>query len=116
MAKGQVTSLNQPRTRRKPALMSQEARMSKLTSMALDLIEERLANGTATSQETTYFLRYHCREADLKEQLLEKQVQLMEAKAENLKAQQKSEELYAKAIEAMRSYQGYSGDGEPYED
>lgn len=114
MAKGKVTSLNQPRTKRQPALMSQEARMSKLTSMALDLVEERLRNGTATSQETTYFLRYHGREADLKEQLLEKQVQLMEAKAESLKAQQKSEELYSKAIEAMRSYQGFSGEEDSY--
>lgn len=111
MAKSKITSLNQPRTGRKPALMSEEARMSKLTSMALDLIEERLANGTATSQETTYFLRYHGREADLKEQLLEKQVQLMEAKTENLKAQQRTEERYANAIAAMRRYSGNVDDG-----
>lgn len=112
MAKARVRSLHQPETVLEPSPMSTEARMSQLTSLALDLIERRLRDGTATSQETTSFLRYRSREAELKEQILEKQKELIEAKAENLRSQKKTEELYEKAIKAMRIYSGFTEEDE----
>ena len=91
-------------------MLSDDARKSYLTSLAWDLIEQRLKDGTATSQETTYFLRYGSREAELKEQILESQRELYAAKAEALRSQQRSEEMYEKAIAAMRRYQGVPDD------
>ncbi|MBP5593923.1 MAG: hypothetical protein J6Y02_00980 [Pseudobutyrivibrio sp.] len=114
MPKGKVTSLKQNKSGGQPALLSQEARMSQLTSLALDLVEQRLRDGTATSQETTYFLKYNNREAELKEQILEKQKELMEAKAESLRSQKRTEELYTNAIAAMRRYSGISDDEDIY--
>lgn len=109
MAKARVRHLHQDATPLEPSPLSPEARMSMLTSLALDLIERRLRDGTATSQETTSFLRYRSREAELKEQILEKQKELIEAKAENLRSQKRTEELYEKAIAAMRLYSGFDG-------
>lgn len=106
MARRSATSLNRPKSASKPAMLSDEARKSYLTNLAMDLIEQRLLDGTATSQETTYFLRYGSKEAELKEQILESQRELYAAKAEALRSQQRSEELYERAIEAMRRYSG----------
>lgn len=114
MARRKVTSLNHAESPSQPAMLSDDARKSYLTSLAMDLIEQRLLNGTATSQETTYFLRYGSREAELKEQILESQRELYAAKAEALRSQQRSEEMYEKAIAAMRRYQGVPDD-EQYE-
>lgn len=106
MARRAVNSLNQSKTLPKPAMLSDEARKSYLTNLAMDLIEQRLIDGTATSQETTYFLRYGSREAELKEQILEAQKELYKAKASALESQRRSEELYENAINAMRRYSG----------
>lgn len=106
MARRKVTSLNRTETSTKPAMLSDDARKSYLTNLAMDLIEQRLLDGTATSQETTYFLRYGSKEAELKEKILESQQELYKAKAEALRSQQRSEELYEKAIAAMRRYSG----------
>lgn len=106
MARRKVNNLNRSERPSQPAMLSDDARKSYLTNLALDLIEERLKNGTATSQETTYFLRYGSREAELKEQILESQRELYAAKAEAIRSQQRSEELYEKAIAAMRRYSG----------
>lgn len=106
MARRKVTSLNQVESAPQPAMLSDDARKSYLTSLAMDLIEQRLKDGTATSQETTYFLRYGSKEAELKEKILESQRELYAAKAEALRSQQRSEELYERAIAAMRRYSG----------
>lgn len=38
-----------------PPVTSDEAREQQLVSLALDLVEKRLREGTASSQETTHF-------------------------------------------------------------
>lgn len=106
MARRAVTSMNRSKSTQKPTMLSDDARKSYLTNLAWDLIEQRLLDGTATSQETTYFLRYGSREAELKEQILQAQKELYEAKAEALQSQRRSEELYENAINAMRRYSG----------
>ena len=47
---------NSPRKKRRPAL-SPEARENQLIALAVDLVEQRLIDGTASSQETTHFLK-----------------------------------------------------------
>ena len=43
-----------PRKKRRPAL-SPEARENQLIALAVDLVEQRFIDGTASSQETTRF-------------------------------------------------------------
>lgn len=88
------------------AALTPEAREDQLVSLAVDLIEQRLRDGTASSQETTTLLKLASRKSRVELELLEKQAELVKAKTENLRAQQHMDEMYAKAVSAMRSYSG----------
>lgn len=96
----------------RPAL-TPEARENQLISLATDLVEKRLIEGTASSQETTHFLKLATQEAKLKLKILEKQEELISAKTEAIKSTQRTEELYRDAIIAMRQYGG-GGDPDEY--
>lgn len=98
----------------RPAL-SPEARENQLISLAIDLVEQRLIDGTASSQETTHFLKLASTKARIEKEILEKQKELISAKTENLKSAKRIEELYAEAITAMRNYSG-NGDPDEYDE
>ena len=93
-------------TQRHRVAITPEARESQLVSMAYDLVEQRLLNGTATSQETTYFLKLGSSNAKLEKDLLKMQKELTAAKVESIKSSKRVEEYYQKALEAMRRYNG----------
>ena len=93
----------------RPAL-TPEARQNQLIALATDLVEKRLIEGTASSQETTHFLKLATQEAKLKVKILEKQEELISAKTESIKSSQRTEELYRDAIIAMRKYSGGGSD------
>lgn len=96
----------------RPAL-TPEARENQLISLATDLVEQRLIDGTASSQETTHFLKLATSKARLEREILEKQAELITAKTENLKSAKRIEELYTEALNAMRNYAG-QGDPDEY--
>ena len=102
-AKSSQTSGNTRQIR--PAL-TPEARQNQLIALATDLVEKRLIEGTASSQETTHFLKLATQEAKLKVKILEKQEELISAKTESIKSSQRTEELYRDAIIAVRKYSG----------
>ena len=117
MAKVKAASSSGSSKPMRPAL-TPEARLNQLTSLAVDLVEQRLRDGTATSQETTTFLKYaaNAREIELKNRLLEAQTEMAIAKKEAIKAQQRSDEMFEKAIKAFRTYSGNgSGDDDDYD-
>lgn len=111
MAKVKSTG-NIPKLR--PAL-SEEARIQQLTSLAYDLVEQRLLDGTASSQETTYFLKASSDKSKLELKILEKEEKLIAAKTDHLQSQKRTEELLEKAMKAFASYSGQGDDDElPY--
>lgn len=111
MAKVKPTPSSKTRKMR-PAL-TPEARENQLISLAIDLVEQRLMDGSASSQETTHFLKLASTKARLEKEILEKQKELISAKTENLKSTKHIEELYTEAIVAMRRYSGRNDpDGE----
>ena len=96
----------------RPAL-TPEARESQMISLAMDLVQKRLIDGSASSQETTHFLKLATAKARLEKETLELQKELIQAKTESLQSSKRMEELYEDAIKAMRRY---SGQGDPDED
>jgi len=88
----------------RPAL-SPEARENQMISLAVDLVEKRLREGTASSAETTYYLRLSGSKARLEKEKLEEENKLLRAKTEALQAKN-TEEMYAEAIKAMGIYSG----------
>jgi hypothetical protein len=84
-----------------------------LISLAIDLVEKRLIEGTASSQETTHFLKLATPKAKLERQILEAERDLKIAKRKDLESQQEIKELYSEALKAMRNYSG-NGDEDEY--
>lgn len=99
--------------KRRPAL-TPEARENQLIALAVDLVEQRLIDGTASSQETTHFLKLATQKSRLENQLLEAQTQMAIAKKEALQSQKRSEEMFAEAIKAFRTYSGQGEADESY--
>lgn len=83
-----------------------ESRESQLINKAYDLVEQRIDRGTATSQETTHFLRVGSAIAQLEKIKLEKENELLVAKTEALASQKRIEELYAQAMKSFGIYRG----------
>lgn len=96
----------------RPAL-TPEARENQLISEAMDLVEERILNGTATSQETTHFLKLGSEKEKLELEKLRKENELLIAKTEQIQSAKKVQELYAEAIAAFTSYQPSQDIDEP---
>ena len=101
--------------RRRPAL-TPEARESQMIAYAMDLVEQRLLDGTASSQETTHFLKLATARSRIEQERLELENQLIKAKTEQIQSQKHVEELYAEAIKAMREYGGQGGYEEDEDD
>lgn len=104
-------SSSTPRLR--PAL-TPEARENQLISLAIDLVEQRLLDGTASSQETTHFLKLAANKEKykLEQEKLKVETELAQAKAQALRDQADMKALYADAIAAMRRYSGHGSDYE----
>ena len=100
--------------RMRPAL-TPESRENQMIALAMDLAEQQLRDGTASSQLITEFVKRGSTKARLEKEILEEQKSLITAKTENLKSAKKIEELYEKAINAIRNYSG-QGDIDDYSD
>lgn len=97
---------------KRPRATTPEARENQLVSLAYDLAEEQLANGTAPAMVTVHFLKLKTAETKLKEEKLRKENLLLEARTEALGSQKNAEILYGEVIKAIRMYQGFGGETE----
>lgn len=93
----------------RPAL-TPEARENQLISLAVDLAEKQLMEGTASSQVITHYLKLGSTKDRIEKEILEKQKELISAKTQNLKSAARIEELYTNALNAMRNYGGQESD------
>lgn len=100
-------------TKRRPAI-TPEAREQQLISYAIDLVEQRLLDGTASSQETTHFLKLATTKARKELEILEEQRKMIVAKTAQLESMKNMEELYKDAIKAMQTYGGRGGSDDEY--
>ena len=86
--------------------LTPEARENQMISLAMDLAEQQLRDGTASSQLITEFVKRGSTKARVEKELLEKQRDLAAAKAESIKAADRLEELLPKVMKAMGRYRG----------
>lgn len=87
-----------------PPALDPEGRQNQLIALAMDEVELRIRNHTATSQELTHFLKLGSIQAQTELEVLKLQKELIVAKTEQIKAQKNSEELFEAAMKAMASY------------
>ena len=112
MAKGQKKSAERDSIRLGRPAMSPEARENQMIAYAVDLAEKQLREGTASSQVITHYLKLGSSKERLEREKLERENELLRAKAENLQSAQRSEEVYREALKAMRTYSGQITDEE----
>ena len=108
-----VMNSSASKKKRRPAL-SPEAREQQMISYAMDLVERRLLNGTASASETVHFLKQATARAELEKRKIEAEIEEKKAKAKAIETGEEMKEMYENAINAMRIYQGY-GDPDEYE-
>ena len=90
-----VKASNTPKEKMRPAL-TPEARENQLISLAVDLAEQQLRDGTASSQVITHYLKLGS----------------TREKTESIQSAKRIEALYCDAIAAMKRYGGHGGDDE----
>lgn len=105
MKKTKAATSSESLRKMRPAL-SPEARENQMISLAMDLAEQQLRDGTASSQLITEFVKRGSTKARIEQEILEEQKELIEAKTQSLRSAQRIEELYANALSAMKNYSG----------
>lgn len=100
--------------RGRPAL-SPEARENQMISLAVDLAEQQLRDGTASSQVITHYLKLGSMKAELEKEKLIEENKLLRAKTEAIENDKESRVAYEEVIRALRNYGGHGGDDE-YDD
>lgn len=89
--------------RQTPAI-TPEGREDQMIAYAIDLAEEQLRNGTASSQVITHYLKLGSMRERMEKQKLQEEIKLLTAKTEAIKADREKNDLYAQVIEAIRTY------------
>jgi hypothetical protein len=100
-----ATTRSHNRRPRRPAT-TPIGRENQLISLAADLAEKQLTDGTASSQVITHFLKLASTREKLEQERLQNENLLLSAKVDQIRSQQRIEELYGEALNAMRQYAG----------
>jgi hypothetical protein len=95
----------QERRKKRPA-DTEKGRENQLISLAVDLAEKQLVDGTASSQVITHYLKLGSSREKLEQERLSGENRLLEAKMEQMASAKRIEELYSQALMAMKSYAG----------
>lgn len=111
MSSAQTASDNQPRKRR-PATTPQ-GRQNQMVNLAMEVAEKQLRDGTATSQVITHFLKLGTTIHEYELAKLKSETELRRAQVENMDSAKRTEQMYAEALKAMKSY---AGQEDEYED
>lgn len=113
MAKVKASGTTDSSQRRSRPAVSIEARENQLISRAIDLAEQQIMDGTASSQVITHFLKLGSVRERLERERLEEENRLLKAKTKALENAEEIKVLYEQALKAMRNYGG-QGDEDEY--
>lgn len=83
-----------------------------MISLAIDLAEQQLRDGTASAQVITHYLKLGSSKERIEKEILEKQKDLITAKTKAYQSADEMKELYKDAMEAMKSYSGHGSESD----
>jgi len=81
-----------------------EGREQQLISLAVNLAEKQLRDGSASPSVINHYLKMASRREVLEREILEKQSKMIEAKTQNFAKEKEQEEMAKAALEAMKKY------------
>lgn len=105
-----VAKNKKEKPRRQAPATNETARERQLVRLAVDLAEKQIIDGTASSQVITHFLKIGSTKEKIQNDILEEEKKLIKARTESLASAKRVEELYKKALDAMRAYGGHESD------
>lgn len=88
----------------RPPATTPEGRERQLTALAVDEAERQMREGTASAQIVVHYLKLAGQKEALELEKLKLEAKLLEARAEQLGSAQRTEELYAEAMKAFKTY------------
>lgn len=100
----------EPQSQRRRPATTPEGRENQLVSLAVDLAERQLRDGSASSQVISHYLKLGSSREQLEQERLRRENTLLKTKAEAMESAKRVEELYGQALNAMRSYAGQTFD------
>lgn len=83
-----------------------EARENQMIALAVNLAEQQLRDGTASSQIIAHYLKLASTKERLELEKQKKEIELIVAKTDAIHSAQHIEELYSNALSAMKTYSG----------
>jgi hypothetical protein len=105
MASRRESGSENSKRRARPAT-TPEGRENQLVSLAVQLAEKQLAEGTASAQVITHYLKLGSTREKLEQERLARENDLLRLKSETLESAKRVEDMYKAALDAMRAYSG----------
>lgn len=99
-----------------PPALTPEDREDQLISLAVDLAEQRLRDGTASNQLIAEIMKLGTTKERLQKEKLQRENEMLRAKTKVLQAQEQSNQMYAQVLDAIRSYGGFNRSDNDYEE
>lgn len=100
-------SVSKPPETRLPPATTPEIREIQMISLAEDLAERQMRDGTASAQVISHYLKLGSTREKLEQQRLTNEVALLETKREEIESRKRLEDLYQDAIQAFTEYSGH---------
>lgn len=89
-----------------PPATTLEGREEQLIAAAMNLVERRISEGSASAQETVHFLRLGSVKNQLEQEKLRAENEVLKARVKEAESRRSGEDMYAKALSAFRGYSG----------
>lgn len=87
-----------------PPATTIEGREAQLITAAMNLVERRIHEGTASAQETVHFLKLGSTRNQLEQDRLKSEISVLETRVKEMENRSNSEALLEKALQAFRGY------------
>lgn len=102
----------------RPTATTPQGRENQMINLAMNAVERRIREGTASAQELTHFLKLGSSREKLEQKRIAGEIELNVAKIQQIASIEEVKELYTNAMASMRRYSGdFSNDGvDDYED
>lgn len=93
-------------TPRQPPAKTPDGRELQMVSLAMDLAEKQMRDGTASAAVIGHFLKIGAGREKLEREKIRRENLLLESRVNELASSSRNEELYTRALNAMREYSG----------
>ena len=110
MAETSSNDEQSPRTHRRATTL--EGRENQLISLATDLAEKQMLDGSASASVIVHYLKLGTTREKLEQEKIRNENLKLQAMVKQVDSATNSEALYAEALKAMRAYSGNDTDDE----